>query len=252
MWARPSTRSSSKARSWGAACRVSREGGAPEVPEAVLRAFASAKIGPIPGKGVPRGTVLDAAQRRLGAGAAALARLWLSAYEDAGRPDLGGPRLRFEDLGVVDSYPPPTYLPKEALLRQGVDAASLPPPEQFPSDQEVTPLSAIFKDKKRYEGKPVCIAGPTETLFEKYSRKGNHYFTVWLNEGEFRIKVFCFGFPKFKEGDEIEACGWYQAEKRVSGRIFFDEFTAEAVLSGKAMRSGRVELTPRGVRLKER
>ena len=148
---------------------------------------------------------------------------------------------------MVDSYPPPTYLPKEALLRQGVDAASLPPPEQFPSDQEVTPLSAIFKDKKRYEGKPVCIAGPTETLFEKYSRKGNHYFTVWLNEGEFRIKVFCFGFPKFKEGDEIEACGQYLMEKWQSGRVFHDELTAKVILTGASMRSSRVAISSMGV-----
>ena len=113
--------------------------------------------------------------------------------------------------------------------------------------EEITSLQALFKTKKAHDGKYLCIQGRTATLFQKYSHRGNHYYTVWINQGADKIKVFGFGFPAFAEGEIIEACGRYQEIKKVSGRIFYDEFTASAILKGPAMHSGRVKITPKGV-----
>ncbi|MCX5789033.1 MAG: hypothetical protein NTX64_11085 [Elusimicrobia bacterium] len=113
--------------------------------------------------------------------------------------------------------------------------------------EEVTPLPAVFKAKKAYDGRTICIQGKTTSLFQKYSRHGHHYFTVWVSDGGEKIKVFGCGFPTFSEGDAIEACGRYQETKTRSGRIFYDEFTANAILKGAAMHAGKVTLTPAGL-----
>lgn len=114
--------------------------------------------------------------------------------------------------------------------------------------EEITTLAAIYKDKKSFDGRYVCILGKTETLFEKYSRLGNHYWTVWVHDGPEKVKVFGFGFPSFKEGETIEACGRYRRTKELSGRIFYDEFSAAAILKGEAMRAGRVVISADGIK----
>ena len=113
--------------------------------------------------------------------------------------------------------------------------------------EEVTPLPEVFKAKKAYDGRTICIQGKSFSLFQKYSRHGHHYFTVWLGDGGEKIKVFGFGFPAFTEGETVEACGRYQQTKTRSGRIFYDEFTANAILKGAAMHAGKVKLTAAGL-----
>ncbi|MBI5245074.1 MAG: hypothetical protein HY922_15530 [Elusimicrobia bacterium] len=113
--------------------------------------------------------------------------------------------------------------------------------------EEVVTVAELLKNKKAYDGRNLCVSGKTSTLFQKYSRKGNHYYSVWVSEGKWKIKVFSFGFPSFKEGDVIEACGLFLREKWVSGRVFYDEFSAQVILTGSAMRSGRVEVSSAGV-----
>jgi hypothetical protein len=114
--------------------------------------------------------------------------------------------------------------------------------------EEITPLSVLFAHKAKYEGKFACVLGKTSYLFAKpASRNGNPYFTVWINDGDFKIKVFGFGSPKaFVAGDEIEACGKYEQVKKISNRIFYDEFTANVIMKGAAMRSGLVDIGPDG------
>jgi hypothetical protein len=110
--------------------------------------------------------------------------------------------------------------------------------------EEITPLPALLAQKAKYDGKFSCILGKTSFVFKKAaSRNGNPYFTVWISEGEAKIKVFGFGAPKvFVEGDEIEACGRFDQVKKVSNRVFYDEFTANVIMAGAAMRSGLVDL----------
>jgi hypothetical protein len=56
-------------------------------------------------------TVLDAANHRLGDGAAYVARLWTSVYEQAGKPDLSGcAKYSFDQKDVINHYPMPDYL----------------------------------------------------------------------------------------------------------------------------------------------
>ncbi len=90
--------------------------------------------------------------------------------------------------------------------------------------------------------------GKTSLLSTKAaSRNGNAYFTIWLSEGDDKIKVFGFGVPKvFAAGDVIEACGKYEQVKKISNRIFYDEFTSNVIMKGPAMRSGLVDIRPDG------
>ncbi len=45
----------------------------------------------------------------------------------------------------------------------------------------------------------------------------------------------------------MEACGRFAVEKHVSGRVFYDELSAQSILKGEAIGAGYVELTPAGV-----
>lgn len=113
--------------------------------------------------------------------------------------------------------------------------------------EEVIPIGALLKARKEHNGRNLCVAGKTSTLFQKFSRKGNHYWSVWVDDGTGRIKVFGYGYPSFKEGEEIEGCGQYLVEKWVSGRVFHDELTTKVVLTGASMRAGRVLVSTAGV-----
>jgi hypothetical protein len=114
--------------------------------------------------------------------------------------------------------------------------------------EEITPLPLLFARKAAFDGKFACILGKTSVLSTKAaSRNGNPYFTVWLSDGDSKIKVFGFGAPKvFAVGDEIEACGKYQQIKKISNRIFYDEFTSNVIIAGAAIRSGLVAISPSG------
>lgn len=104
--------------------------------------------------------------------------------------------------------------------------------------ETIIPISAVAGDKKAFDGKEFCISGKASTIFKKYSRKGNHYYTVWLTEGGAKLKVFGFGFPDFKEGDALEACGKFTQEKWVSGRVFYDELASRSVRRAGPSKSG--------------
>jgi hypothetical protein len=77
-----------------------------KVNAAILHGFSSSTVA-IDGAQM---TVLEAAKRRLGDAAGLLARIWASAYADAGKP-AGCGAVQFNDLHVIDNYPMPTYLP---------------------------------------------------------------------------------------------------------------------------------------------
>jgi hypothetical protein len=204
----------------------------------VVAAFAAAPLSWRSGRTEHKTTVFGGAQGRLGAAAALTARLWVSAFETAGSPHLGPGVVRFEDLRVLDRYPVPDYLP-----------APDQPEVRAPSSavETITPLAELLADKKKHDKTNICVKGTAAVLFRKTSRKGNAYFTFWLNEGSARVKVHSFGVPDFGEGEEVEACGRFTIEKRLSGRIFHDELSAQVILRGRRIRAGYVELTPAGV-----
>ncbi|MBI5629831.1 MAG: hypothetical protein HY921_02975 [Elusimicrobia bacterium] len=79
----------------------------PKVPAAVAEAFAAALLEGGPGAGR---TVMQTAQRRMGQAAVLLARIWVSAYAEAGRPALSAKTVDFKELHVLDNYPVPDYL----------------------------------------------------------------------------------------------------------------------------------------------
>jgi hypothetical protein len=81
----------------------------PKVGPAITGSFAEGTI-ELPGGKTMK--VLDAAKRRMGDSAGLLARLWASAFADAGRPT-GCVPVKFEALRVIDNYPMPDYLPAE-------------------------------------------------------------------------------------------------------------------------------------------
>jgi hypothetical protein len=186
-------------------------------------------------------TVLKAAEKRMADAAVLLARLWASAYRSGGSPHFGPTVVRFKDLRVLDSYPVPDYLPASA------SAAAPHPTPAGGAVETITAVADLLSHTRAFDGKLVCLKGRTATLFRKTSRAGNAYYTFWLNDGESKVRVFKFGVPETSEGEESEACGRFASEKHVSGRIFFDELSAEVLLKGKAMGAGYVDITGAGV-----
>jgi hypothetical protein len=110
----------------------------------------------------------------------------------------------------------------------------------------ITPLATLIKNKKTYDKKWLCVADKTSTLFTKVSHNAHPYFTVWLGDGDNRIKVFAYGKPPFVEGDRIEACGMFTQEKHHGSRIFFDEISAQVILRDKAIGADQVILSSTG------
>jgi hypothetical protein len=219
--------------------RLRPEDGSPgEVPDSVVAAFAAAPLSWRSGRTEHKTTVFGGAQGRLGAAAALTARLWVSAFETAGSPHLGPGVVRFEDLRVLDRYPVPEYLPAPDQPEVRAPSAAV---------ETITPLAEVLADKKKHDKTNICVKGTAAVLFRKTSRKGNAYFTFWLNEGSARVKVHSFGVPDFGEGEEVEACGRFTIEKRLSGRIFHDQISAQIILRGRQIGAGYVELAPAGV-----
>lgn len=108
-------------------------------------------------------------------------------------------------------------------------------------EEKFLSIAAVAADKKAFHDREFCVAGKSSTIFKKYSRKGNHYYTVWLHEGGAKLKVFAFGFPDFKEGDLLEACGKFTQEKWVSGRVFYEELAARSVRKADSARAGEAD-----------
>ncbi|MEK7656909.1 MAG: hypothetical protein AAB412_04080 [Elusimicrobiota bacterium] len=127
-------------------------------------------------------------------------------------------------------------LAARARAADPVKETSSYPEEKFLS------IAAVAADKKAFHDREFCVAGKSSTIFKKYSRKGNHYYTVWLHEGGAKVKVFAFGFPDFKEGDLLEACGKFSLEKWVSGRVFYEELAARSVRKAESERAREAEL----------
>jgi hypothetical protein len=110
--------------------------------------------------------------------------------------------------------------------------------------EEITPIASLLKNKAAFDRKFCCVAGKTSTLFTKVSRHAHPYFTIWVSEGEDKVKVFGYGKPPFVEGEKIEACGVFSQEYHHSSRIFYDQISAKVILRGDEIGKGKVELTP--------
>ncbi|MBI3553199.1 MAG: hypothetical protein HY077_11940 [Elusimicrobia bacterium] len=117
------------------------------------------------------------------------------------------------------------------------------------SAEEITPVAAILKDKKSYDRRFSCVAGKSSVLFTKVSRNKHAYFTVWIADGDAKLKVFGYGKPQFLEGERIEACGVFSVEHQHSGRVFYDEMSAKVILREGEIGKGRVALTQTDARL---
>jgi hypothetical protein len=115
--------------------------------------------------------------------------------------------------------------------------------------EEITPIPVLLKDKPAFDKKFSCVSGKTSTLFTKVSRHGHSYFTVWIGEGNERLKVFGYGAPTFKEGETIEACGVFSIQHTHSSRVFYDELSAKVILREGEIGKGRVLLTPTDAKL---
>lgn len=90
------------------------------------------------------------------------------------------------------------------------------------AQQQVT-VQALLSDGKRYDGKQVVLVGVVRELKEKVSRKGNHYYTFKLAEGDQQVSVFSYGKPTVREGDRVRVTGKFAVEKRVGYATYRNE-----------------------------
>ncbi len=90
------------------------------------------------------------------------------------------------------------------------------------AQQQVT-VQALLSEGKKYDGKQVVVVGVVRDLKEKVSRRGNHYYTFKLGEGEQTVSVFSYGRPTMKDGDRVRVTGKFAVEKRVGYATYRNE-----------------------------
>lgn len=91
------------------------------------------------------------------------------------------------------------------------------------AQQQVT-VQALLTDGKRYDGKQVVLVGVVRGLKEKVSRRGNHYYTFKIGEGNQMVSVFSYGKATVKEGDRVRVTGKFAVEKRVGYATYRNEY----------------------------
>lgn len=95
-----------------ASLAVHRHPPTPKIPVAAIEIFTDMPV-TTPGQELDGLSVLQVAEDRLGASAALLARIWVSAYAAAGSPSLEKcEKMSFNLAQVIENYPKPEYLPK--------------------------------------------------------------------------------------------------------------------------------------------
>lgn len=118
--------------------------------------------------------------------------------------------------------------------------------------EAITRAADILQDRDAADGRNFCVVGKPVAIDQRFGRAtGKHLFRGKLDDGTGRLEIFAFGyFPPVGLGESIEVCGRYNKSKlHKNGLVYSDEIEAAAILKGKGIASGAVEVgesvTPR-------
>lgn len=116
--------------------------------------------------------------------------------------------------------------------------------------ETITPIGAILKNRDRENGRHFCVVGKPVITEDKVGRvTGKHLFRGKIDDGTGVLELFAFGsFPPVASGELIEVCGKYHKfYLHRHGVGYHDEIVAAAILKGKGIASGMVEVTGTGI-----
>jgi hypothetical protein len=103
----------------------------------------------------------------------------------------------------------------------------------FASQAAEVPIQSIIKNPAQFDGKTVTILGTATGVNKTFSRSGNAYSTLEVQDADAAmIKVFTWGHPVTKTGDSVQVTGVFQQVKRVRQYTFYNEIEAQSIMSG--------------------
>ena len=116
--------------------------------------------------------------------------------------------------------------------------------------ETITPIDAVLKNRDAANGRHFCVVGKPVITENKVGRvTGKHLFRGKIDDGTGTLELFAFGrFPSVATGELIEVCGkFHKYYMHRHGVAYHDEIVAEAILKGKGIAAGLVEITPKGI-----
>jgi len=116
--------------------------------------------------------------------------------------------------------------------------------------ETITPIGDILKNRERVNGQHVCVVGKPVITENKVGRvTGKHLFRGGIADGTGVLALFAFGnFPTVASGELIEVCGKYHKfYLHRHGVGYHNEIVAAAILKGRGIASGMVEITAAGI-----
>ncbi len=116
--------------------------------------------------------------------------------------------------------------------------------------ETITPVETILKNRDAANGRHFCVVGKPVITENKVGRvTGKHLFRGKIDDGTGTLELFAFGrFPAVATGELIEVCGkFHKYYLHRHGVGYHDEIVAEAILKGKGIGAGLVEITPKGI-----
>lgn len=116
--------------------------------------------------------------------------------------------------------------------------------------ETITSIGLILKNRDAANGRHFCVVGRPVITEDKVGRvTGKHLFRGRIDDGTGALELFAFGrFPPVASGELIEVCGkFHKYYLHRHGVGYHNEIVAEAILKGKGIAAGKVEITPRGI-----
>jgi hypothetical protein len=90
-------------------------------------------------------------------------------------------------------------------------------------------ITSLIANPEKFDGKSVTVQGAVAQLSQTVSHSGNAYSTFQVQDTGGAVKVFTWGHPGIKSGDQVRVTGVFQQVKRVRQYTFYNEIEAQSI-----------------------
>lgn len=87
----------------------------------------------------------------------------------------------------------------------------------------------LLTEPDRWHGRAVVVSGSVGKLVPHLSRRGNPYYTFFLDDGAASVKVFAYGVPEVAEGRRVRVEGTFLKVKRVGSSTYRNQVDARRI-----------------------
>jgi len=100
----------------------------------------------------------------------------------------------------------------------------------LPAPAAAVQVCEVAQNPDPFDAKAVTLTGAVSNLRPRVSRRGNPYYTFDLSAEGCKVRVFCWGHPDARTGDQVEVQGTFAKVKRVPPNYtFYNEVECQAV-----------------------